>query len=84
MCPNIKSDSNSLSRIPSRKKQGKYYRSDASIGICECFTACDGSPCVHQFVFISFTSTDERQIFARIALDTVLPLTIYQLLHSSA
>ena len=83
MCPNIKSDFNNLHRIPSRKKQGKYYTNDISIGMCECFIGCDGSPCTYQFVFITFTSTDERQIFARIALDTALPLTLYQPLHSS-
>ena len=71
MCPNIKSDFNSLYRITSTKKQGKYCTSDISIGMCECFIGCDGPPCTRQFVFIPFTSTDERQIFARIALDTV-------------
>ena len=63
--------------------------------MCECFIGCDGSPCAHQFVLwsdniaisvnsISFTSKNERQIFARIALSTTLPLTFYESLHSSA
>ena len=56
-----------------------------SVGMCECFIGCDGSPCAHQFVlwseniadpveFIPFTSKDERQRFARNALGTALPL----------
>ena len=63
--------------------------------MCECFIGCDGSPCPHQFVlwsentaisvnFISFTSKDEWQRFARIALGTTLPLMFYESLHSSA
>ena len=63
--------------------------------MCECFIECDGSSRAHQFVlwsekiaisvnFISFTSKDERQMFARIVLDTPLPLAFYESLHSSA
>ena len=43
---------------------------NTSIGICECFIGCDGSPCAHQFTLwseniadsvnlVPFTSTDE-------------------------
>ena len=95
MCRNIKSDGNSLYCVPSRIKQGKHYTVDMSIGMCECFIGCDGSPCAHQFVlwseniadsvnFIPFTSKDERQRFARITLGIALPLTFYEPLHSSA
>ena len=92
---NIKSDGNSLYRVSSRTKQGKYYTVDMSIGMCECFIGCDGSPCENQLVlwseniagsvnFIPFTRKDERQRFVRIALGTALPLTLYKPLHSSA
>ena len=91
---NIKSDGNSLYRVSSRTKQGKYYTVHMSIGMCECFIGCDESPCENQFVlwseniagsvnFIPFTRKDERQRFVRIALRTALPLTLYEPLHSS-
>ena len=94
MCRNIKSDGNSLYRVLSRTKQGKYPTVDMSTGMCQCFIGCDGPPCAHQLVlwseniadsvnFIPFTSKDERQRFTRIALGTALPLTFYEPFHSS-
>ena len=66
-----------------------------SIGMYECFIGCDESPCAHQFVlwlenisdsfhFVPFTSTDEHQRFASIALSRDVPLTFYEPLYSSA
>ena len=65
-----------------------------SVCMCECYIGCDGSPCAHQFVlwsentadsvnFVPFTSTDEHQRLARIAIGKDLQLTIHEPLYSS-
>ena len=86
MCRNIKSEGNSLYRVPSRTEQEKCYTVDMSVGMRECFIGCDGSPCAHQFVLWSENIADSVNFIplycqrsARIALGTALPLTYCRL-----
>ena len=65
-----------------------------SIGICDCKSGCDGSPCAHQYFlwaknissginFAPVFNKEDRQHFVKKAFGRALPLTFYEVLHNA-
>lgn len=78
--------------VPSFSLENKTYMVDMNTGICQCSVGLDGSPCKHQFIlwanklsdgvnFLPVFSKIQRQMFAKIAIGSSMPLDLYEGLH---